>query len=87
MKKLFWLVQVGIIVVFAFAVMYQYKPYAKYFEDEQRLLLELENEKKIAMEIEDEKNYQGTEAYIEKIAREKLGYVKPNEYVFINIAE
>jgi cell division protein FtsB len=68
-----------------FAIFFQ--PYLQFAEKEAQLIKEIENEKRIAAEIEHEKAYQGTDAYVEKKAREELGYVRPDEMVFYNRAE
>jgi len=81
-------VTIILIISFFIASAFLYaRPYAKYVQEERRLIFELEAEKAIAIELEKEKNYQGTDAYIEKIAREKLGYVSPDETVFYNTAD
>ncbi len=43
---------------------------------------QLENQK-----LEDEKNKADTDEYIQRAARDKLGLVKPNERVFVDISQ
>lgn len=87
MKKIFLFSLIFIMVFFAASFLLYAKPYLRYREEEKRLLREVEIEKGIAMELEREKSYQGTDAFVEKIAREKLGYVRPDEKVFYNLAD
>jgi cell division protein DivIC len=44
----------------------------------------LEREKEIKKALEEEKSIAGSDEYIEKLAREKLGLVKEGETVFID---
>jgi cell division protein FtsB len=71
---------------FAVSAFLYARPYAKYAQEERRLIIELEAEKEIAVELEKEKSFKGTDAFVEKIARERLGYVRPDEIVFYNVA-
>jgi cell division protein DivIC len=43
----------------------------------------IEEETERTQEIRDLKEYMQTDAYVEEVAREKLGLVKDNEIVFI----
>lgn len=53
-------------------------------EEEKQIQQSLEAEKKKKMELNARKDYYSSDAYIEKIAREQLGLIKPNELLFIN---
>ncbi len=46
---------------------------------------QIEQEKKKLQSIEDNKLLYTTDSYIEKIARERLGLVKPGEVIFVDI--
>lgn len=87
MKKIVLFSFVLITAFFAVSFLLYAKPYARYCEEESRLLSDYEAERQVAMELEREMSYQGTDAFIEKIAREKLGYVRPDEIVFYNLAD
>ncbi len=50
---------------------------------ESELLNSIEDEKKESENIEKSQEYYESDEYIEKVAREQLGYVKPNEVVYI----
>ena len=52
---------------------------AQYQIQEQRLETQLEEEKKRGEELEEERVYVQTKQYIEKVAKEKLGLVNPDE--------
>lgn len=56
----------------------KYAMEAKYYEN----LIEEENQKNI--QLTKEKENINSDEYIEKIAREKLGYIMPNETIFID---
>jgi len=55
-----------------------------YKKQEQYYLARIEEEKRKAEELEQLKAVYNTDEYIEKIAREKLGFVKQNEKIFID---
>ena len=46
---------------------------------EEQLMAELEKEEQRAMELEEQRVYVQTKQYIEKLAKEKLGLVNPDE--------
>ena len=47
---------------------------------------QIEYEKRRTEEIEELKGKVNSDEYIEKVAREKLGYIKQNEKIFIDIS-
>ena len=47
--------------------------------------MEVENEKKLS--FDSRKAYYNSDSYIEQVAREQLGMVKPNEIIYINRSE
>lgn len=53
-----------------------------YIAQETELQRQLQQEKERAMEIEELEDYVGTDAYIEDVAKEKLGLINPNEILF-----
>ena len=52
---------------------------------EKELVDQTAEAKKISKELEDEKQLVGTDEYIERVARERLGFTKKNEKVFVDI--
>lgn len=48
---------------------------------------ETEKEEKKQQEFETRKEYYTSDSYIEQVAREQLGMVKPNEILYINRSE
>ncbi|HBF66017.1 MAG TPA: hypothetical protein DDW34_10040 [Clostridium sp.] len=44
--------------------------------------IQMEQEKKL--ELEERKKYYNSDSYIEQIAKEQLGMIKPNEVLYIN---
>lgn len=53
-----------------------------YAAQEQELQLKLEVEEERTEEIEKLEEYTKSDAYVEEVAREKLGFVYPNEIIF-----
>ncbi|MDR1689533.1 MAG: septum formation initiator family protein [Clostridiales bacterium] len=86
MKKFFFAGLILLVLFFVACFTIFFKPYLQFAEKEQQLKAQIENENKIADDIEREKAYQGTDAFVEKKAREELGYVRPDEIVFYNRA-
>ena len=56
-------------------------------QEEAHLNDQIEEEKKKNLELSVNQDYYSSDAYIEKMAREKLGLVKPGEIEFINKSE
>ena len=48
---------------------------------------EIEAEQEKQLDFDSRKQYYTSDAYIEQIAREQLGMVKPNEIIYINRSE
>ena len=53
-------------------------------QEEIALNAQIEDEKKKNLELNVNQDYYTSDAYIEKVAREQLGLVKPGEIEFIN---
>lgn len=49
------------------------------------VLAEIDKQNKITEKINREKNYASSDEYVEKIAREQLSLVKPDEILFIDL--
>ncbi len=75
------LVMVGLFIMAVYAKaadLYQYKLQLAQARKEQEQVVEKN------IELMKEISYQDTDAYMEKVARERLGLVKPNEIVYID---
>ena len=86
MKKI---VIIGIImlsVMFASFIYAQMRYYNGYLREEERLIEELRNENAITQRLLRETEDIYSDARVERIAREQLGLVRPDEIVFINDA-
>ena len=62
----------------------------RYQEVKEELALvtaEIKDEKEKQLGFEGRKEYYNSDTYIEQIAREQLGMVKPNEIIYINRSE
>ncbi len=64
----------------------QVSDYNNYRQELARTETDLEIETQIQEDLRDEMVYNDSDAYIEKIAREQLGLVKPDEILFVNEA-
>lgn len=82
---LFWVVSVSIVAFFVNALMIQPEILKNKAEIEQ-LQAQLEYEKLRAKEVDVLKKKVETDEYIEKVARDKLGLIKENEKIFIDVA-
>lgn len=84
-NKVFKIVVVCIVIIYVAVTIYSQNVAIS----ESRRILENYNEdiktqEKIAQEIEEEKKKVGTDEYIEKLARDKLGMCKTNEKIFVD---
>ncbi len=81
-------VMIGIIIIYAVYIIVQqqitlnlYKAQEEYYEEKIAEEIDKTNE------LKKKKMLYNTDLYIEKIARDKLGLVKPGERVFIDISD
>lgn len=63
---------------------YQTTKYNELLEIEKKLTEQIEEEKQKNFEYKNQQEYYKSDAYIEKIAREQLGLIKPDELVIVN---
>ena len=75
------------VVVVCVSLYSQAKTLYRLKNEESMITSQLESEKKRNLEITSSAEYYKSDAYIESVAREKLGLVMPGEIVFINKAE
>ena len=61
--------------------------YQEVKEDLAVVTAEIEAEKEKQMNFETRREYYTSDSYIEQVAREQLGMVKPNEIIYINRSE
>ena len=86
MKKLYYVCIIALIALFAGIIYMHSLQYFEYRGEADVLAIELDKEKETLGRLEREKEQYMSDAYIEKIAREKLGLVRHDEIVFINDA-
>ena len=81
----------GFLFVFAIAVLIgvskQYIYYQELQQEQEIVLAQIEEEKEKQAGFENRKEYYHSDAYIEQVAREQLGMIKPNEILYINRSE
>jgi len=78
-------VLIGFIIYFIFVFFEQQKVlYAKNIEMN-NIQAKIKEEMELNEELKKQKEMLATDEYIEKVAREKLGMVKPGERIFIDI--
>ena len=80
----FWLLIVGMIVGLG-AI--QYSRYEGYRSELDRLVAELEHEQQISIDLRYRQAFYESDAYIELLAREMLGFIRQDEIIFQNIAD
>jgi cell division protein FtsB len=80
----FWLFVAG---VFAGAIAMQAAGYNRHRRALNQALADLAQEKKTYENLLAEMAFYESDAYLEQLAREQLGLIKPDEMVFINIAD
>lgn len=90
-QKKYNLFLTGVLFVFVFAVCIGITKQAVYYKELQQeqasVLAQIEKEKEKQAGFENRKEYYHSDAYIEQIAREQLGMIKPNEILYINRSE
>ncbi len=64
----------------------QLKLYGQYKQEAEDILSQIEEEQKKNAEYIKEKEYYNSDAYVEKVARQQLGLVMPNEILYVNNA-
>jgi len=79
------LILIAFIVYFLFIVVEQQRVLGLKKEAMKNIQAKIEEETKINEELKRQKEILNTDEYIEKVAREKLGMVKPGERIFIDI--
>lgn len=82
--KIYICVILAIFGLFSGAIYMQYKTMLKLEVIENQLESEIEEQNKRFNELTEQSKYRDSDEYIEKIAREQLGFVKPNEKLFID---
>lgn len=84
-SKLGLFIIIGFFLYFAYVFVDQQKVlYAKDVEM-QNIQTKIKEEIKLNEDLKKQKEMLGSDEYIEKVAREKLGMVKPGEKIFVDI--
>lgn len=65
----------------------QLKIYGQYKQEAEEILVQIQEEQEKNAEYIREKEYYNSDAYIEKVARQQLGLVMPNEVLYVNNAK
>ncbi|MBE7010737.1 MAG: hypothetical protein E7418_04515 [Ruminococcaceae bacterium] len=74
----------GLILYICYLALAQQFNFARLAKEEDKLDVRLEEARRENKELEEQKEAAGTSEYIERVAREKLGYMRPEEKVFID---
>ncbi|MCL2421755.1 MAG: septum formation initiator family protein [Defluviitaleaceae bacterium] len=80
----FWLLMLGMFVGLIAIQMGRYEDYRRELN---RLNAELVQERRITADLHYQRAFYESDAYIERLARERLGFVRHDEIIFLNIAE
>lgn len=83
-KTFYVLLAAAVLCVYSCAVYFQYKQRLELYKRESELDKEIKLQEKIHKELTEQSEYSESDEYIEKIARQQLGLVKPNEILFID---
>ena len=78
------------IMFFAVICVNMYSQVETYYNlkaEEKELLSQIDDEKKENLELSASKDCYTSDAYIEKVAREQLGLIMPDEIEFVNTAD
>ncbi len=75
---IFWLI---IIISFAITIFIQYIRYNEYCIKEAEVIKQIEEANKEALELNKDAEYYTSDEFIEKIAREKLGFIRDDEII------
>ena len=65
----------------------QLKIYGQYKQEAEEILVQIQEEQEKNAEYLREKEYYNSDDYIEKVARQQLGLVMPNEILYVNTAK
>ena len=80
----FWLLIIG---MFVGLIAMQLSRYENYRYELNRLQAELAHEQQVGIDLRHRQAFYESDAYIEQLAREMLGFIRQDEVVFQNIAE
>ncbi len=86
-QKSSWFVRIFMICFFcavSFGIYRQAGTYRQLQYEKNLLLEQIAEEERKAVGYENKKEYYNSDSYIEQVAREQLGLVKPNEILYIN---
>ncbi len=78
---LFWAV---LIVFFGVGLSLQFGQYKVFSAEKNELAIKIETQTSVNENLKKELDYYGSDSYVERVASEKLGLVKPDEIVFVN---
>lgn len=76
-----------VLIYICFLLISQQFDLARLSAKEDALDAQIAAEQKAATELAAQKEAAGTDEYLERVAREKLGYMKPSEKVFIDASK
>ena len=71
-----------VLIVFAVVGVNQYEKQLSYKNQIDELKIEISQAKSRSEELKSQSEYKESDEYLEKLARERLGMVKPNEIIY-----
>jgi len=84
--RLYFTFWVAIAVSFAIAFLAQSYRFDTLLAQEAELLRQIEAANQVTYELEQDLRYHYTDSFVERVARERLGFIRADETVFINDA-
>lgn len=82
---LYVLIMGAILFTGVFAIYMEYNRTIELNKKDGEVLAEIEKQNKITEKINNQQNYYDSDEYVEKVAREQLSLVKPNEILFVDL--
>lgn len=77
-----------VIIIYVGYILFQQQIYlSAYKAEENSYIAEIDKNKKITQKYQEQKELYQTDAYIEEVARAKLGMVYPGEKIFIDTSK
>lgn len=83
-KKAYTIFMLSFLAAVAIYISTSYSKYCDLETQEKKLITQIEQEEEKGVLLGSELELNQSDTYIEKMAREKLGYLKSNEIIYVN---
>ena len=82
---LYVMIMGGLLFLGVSIIYMQYSYTIQLNKENENILSQIDDQNKLTEKIKNEKDYQNSDEYVEKIAREQLSLVKPDEILFFDL--